>query len=75
MNKTVKYAIRFLAVPFVTGAVLFSTVGPQYVQAASEPSLQAQRNEVGTLEIILTAIEWKYNHSEPGDLSIILETI
>ncbi|PGW40323.1 SpaA isopeptide-forming pilin-related protein [Bacillus thuringiensis] len=63
MNKTVKYAIRFLAVPFVTGAVRFSTVTPQYVQAASE---QTQRNELGTLEITLTAMEWKYDHSEPG---------
>ncbi|HDR3658797.1 SpaA isopeptide-forming pilin-related protein [Bacillus cereus] len=66
MNKNVKYAVLFLAVPFVTGAVLFSTVGSQYVQAASEPSLQTQRNEVGTLEITLTSLEWKYDHSEPG---------
>ncbi|MBJ8023291.1 MULTISPECIES: SpaA isopeptide-forming pilin-related protein [Bacillus cereus group] len=66
MNKTVKYAIRFLAVPFVTGAVLFSTAAMQNVQAASEPSLQIQKNEVGTLEITLTAMEWKYDHSEPG---------
>lgn len=66
MNKTVKYAIRFLAVPFVTGAVLFSAAATQNVQAASEPSLQTQKSEVGTLEITLTAMEWKYDHSEPG---------
>ncbi|MBG9581694.1 hypothetical protein ABE42_21360 [Bacillus thuringiensis] len=66
MNKTVKYAIRFLAVPFVTGAVLFSTAATQNVQAASELSLQTQKSEVGTLEITLTAMEWKYDHSEPG---------
>ncbi|MDA1775334.1 prealbumin-like fold domain-containing protein [Bacillus cereus] len=66
MNKTVKYAIRFLAVPFVTGAVLFSTVAPQHVQAASEPSLQTQKNEVGTLEITLAELQWKYDHNEPG---------
>ncbi|MGR5881063.1 hypothetical protein ACT7DC_02385 [Bacillus cereus] len=66
MNQTVKYAIRFLAVPFVTGAVLFSTAAMQNVKAASEPSLQIQKNEVGTLEITLTAMEWKYDHSEPG---------
>ncbi|PER99872.1 hypothetical protein CN488_31100, partial [Bacillus anthracis] len=64
MSKTVKYAIRFLAVPFVTGAVLFSAAARQNVQAASEPSLQTQKNEVGTLEITLTAMEWKYVHSE-----------
>ncbi|MGR5989544.1 hypothetical protein ACT7C6_02820 [Bacillus paranthracis] len=46
----------------------------QNVQAASEPSLQTQKSEVGTLEITLTAMEWKYDHSEPGDLNIILET-
>lgn len=66
MNKTGKYAIRFLAVPIAAGAILFSTTAPQHVQAASEPSLQTQRNEVGTLEITLTAMEWKYDHSEPG---------
>ncbi|MBG9612260.1 hypothetical protein [Bacillus cereus] len=66
MNKTVKYTIRFLAVPFVTGAVLFSTAATQNVQAASKPSLQTQKNEVGTLEITLTAMEWKYSHSESG---------
>lgn len=66
MNKTVKYAIRFLAVPFVMGAILFSTVTPQHVLAASELLLQPQRNEVGTLEITLTAMEWSYDYSEPG---------
>ena len=43
MNQTVKYAIRFLAVPFVTGAVLFSTAAMQNVKATSEPSLQIQK--------------------------------
>ncbi|WP_256869954.1 prealbumin-like fold domain-containing protein [Bacillus sp. CDB3] len=33
MNKTGKYAVRFLAVPFVTGSILFSTAIPQHTQA------------------------------------------
>ncbi|OLR26834.1 SpaA isopeptide-forming pilin-related protein [Bacillus cereus] len=66
MSKTVKYAIRFLTVPFVTGAILFSTAVLHNIQAASDSSLQTQKSDMGTLEITLTAMEWNYDYSEPG---------
>ncbi|PEL96126.1 hypothetical protein CN602_26645 [Bacillus cereus] len=63
MNKNV---IKFLAVSFVTGAILFSTSTPQNVKAASEPFSHIKKSEMGTLEITLIAMEWKYDRSEPG---------
>ncbi|OPA16473.1 SpaA isopeptide-forming pilin-related protein [Bacillus cereus] len=66
MHKNVKNVIKFLVIPFVTGAILFSISTPQNVQAVSEPSQQTQKIEMGTLEITLTAMEWKYDRSEPG---------